>query len=250
MTVCHQPRRHSKVDAILGAAETGDKDAQLRLGHCYQLGKGVVQDKREAVRWFAAAAEQGYAPAQYCLALCLEQGGAEVSGINTQPAVVWYERAALQGHMKAQNNLAVCYEEAGQYLEAVKWYERAAKQGHVRSQHNLALCYDDAKGVVRDTAKAAHFYHQAALQGYAKAQAALGQCYAQGIGVSADPKEAQSWYRAAAQQGHQGAREWLAATQASALPSPINMTDVIDSSGTANVPEWFVDDSGNADGWL
>ena len=41
------------------AAEQGYPEAQYWLGWCCQYGKGVEEDREEAVKWFRAAAEQG-----------------------------------------------------------------------------------------------------------------------------------------------------------------------------------------------
>ena len=39
------------------AAEQGVAEAQYKLGYCYAEGEGVEQDKKEAVKWFRKAAE-------------------------------------------------------------------------------------------------------------------------------------------------------------------------------------------------
>ena len=44
-------------------AESGSKQAQLRLGELYERGEGVLQSFVEAVRWLRRAAEQGSVPA-------------------------------------------------------------------------------------------------------------------------------------------------------------------------------------------
>ncbi|KZT42734.1 HCP-like protein [Sistotremastrum suecicum HHB10207 ss-3] len=41
------------------AARLGDMDAQQDLGFCYANGKGCKKDKKEAARWYRAAAAQG-----------------------------------------------------------------------------------------------------------------------------------------------------------------------------------------------
>ena len=50
------------------AAKQGDADARCSLGVCYDSGKGVQQDKTEAVQRYRKAAEQGDADAQFNLA--------------------------------------------------------------------------------------------------------------------------------------------------------------------------------------
>ena len=59
--------RREAVRWYRAAAEQGLAAAQSNLGGSYITGKGVTQDRREAVRWWRAAAEQGLAGAQYNL---------------------------------------------------------------------------------------------------------------------------------------------------------------------------------------
>jgi TPR repeat protein len=49
------------------AAEQGDAEAQFKLGRAFVNGEGVDKDKMEAVKWFRLAAEQGYANAEEML---------------------------------------------------------------------------------------------------------------------------------------------------------------------------------------
>lgn len=46
------------------AAEEGDASAQYYLGVMYNKGKGVIQDDKEAAKWYRKAADQGHASAQ------------------------------------------------------------------------------------------------------------------------------------------------------------------------------------------
>ena len=48
--------------------------AQKNLGVAYAKGQGVTQDYQEALKWFRLAAEQGFPPAQCCLALMYAKG--------------------------------------------------------------------------------------------------------------------------------------------------------------------------------
>jgi TPR repeat protein len=41
------------------SAEQGDKEAQFRVGECYQKGNGVEEDIEEAKKWYQKAASQG-----------------------------------------------------------------------------------------------------------------------------------------------------------------------------------------------
>jgi len=49
------------------AAEQGDAEAQFNLGRAFVNGEGVDKDKMEAVKWLRLAAEQGYEDAEEML---------------------------------------------------------------------------------------------------------------------------------------------------------------------------------------
>lgn len=77
---------------VLRQAQTGNMDAQFKLGYLYQsLGKGR-EDMQTAVRWYEQAATQGHANAAFALGLMHEYGqGTEVS---MSQAAGWYAKAA------------------------------------------------------------------------------------------------------------------------------------------------------------
>ena len=110
-------------------AEQGDAEAQFNLGFCYDDGRGVAKNAREAVKWYRKAAEQNYAPAQSNLGYCYDNGrGVEQ---DAEEATNWYRKAAEQGHPEAQSNLGYCYAN-GQGVEkdiaeAYAWFSIAAK---------------------------------------------------------------------------------------------------------------------------
>ena len=108
-------------------AEQGHALAQFSLGFMYDEGEGVLQDDKEAAKWYTKAAEQGQATAQYNLALMYDKG-----------------EGVLQD-----------------YKEAVKWYTKAAEQGDVDAQFMLALMYDNGEGVLQDYKEAVKWYTKA-----------------------------------------------------------------------------------------
>ena len=110
--------------------------AQNNLGAMYFNGHGVSQNYKLAFMWYTAAAEQGYAVAQYNL------GGMYRRGKNYEQAVKWYAAAAEQEVESAQFNLGLMYSEGigviQEYKKAVKWYTAAALQGSaIKSRRNV-----------------------------------------------------------------------------------------------------------------
>ena len=150
------------------AAEEGDAEAQFCLAVCYSEGNGVVQDDAEAMNWCRKSAEQGYAEAQYLFGVCCAEG----KGIVQDDA------------------------------EAVKWYQNAAKQGHADAQLTLGNCYAEGKGIKQNDKKAVSWFRKAAEQGLAEAEFCLGFCYKYGKGVKINNTESKKWYQKTLEQFH------------------------------------------------
>jgi uncharacterized protein len=112
-------------------AAKGDAEAQLALGMRYAEGDGVIQNDKEAARWFALAAEQGLAEAQYQYGLALLQGRGVVQ--DYQAAFSWIEKPAQRGYAKAQYSLGELYRygtgTAIDKARAYLWFNLAAAQG-------------------------------------------------------------------------------------------------------------------------
>ena len=91
------------------------------------------------MKWYRLAAEQGYAYAQCCLAICYHKGRGVPK--NYDLAAGWYAAAAVQGVARAQFELAGLYAEGKgvetSAEEAVRWYIAAARQGHKMSKELL-----------------------------------------------------------------------------------------------------------------
>ena len=97
----------------------------------YNIGKGVLQDYSEAVKW--------------------------------------YRRAAIQGDADAQLNFGLMYDTgkgvAQNYAEAMKWYVLAAAQGNAKAQSNLGAMYAMGQGVVQDYRRAHMWFSLGAVSG-------------------------------------------------------------------------------------
>ncbi len=87
-------------------AECGYPDMQCELGKWYETidwGTRKSEMNREAVKWFARAAEQGNVEAMYLLGECYRDG----SGVeeDQKKAVEWFAKAAERGHEEATAEL-------------------------------------------------------------------------------------------------------------------------------------------------
>ena len=88
---------------LVKKAESGDMDAQFKLGRCYYQGLGATKDYKEAVKWFTKAAEHGHRDAKFNLGQCYYRGEGVTK--NKKEAVKWYTKAAKQGDERAKKAL-------------------------------------------------------------------------------------------------------------------------------------------------
>ncbi len=114
----------------LASALQGYSEAQCRLGLL------SASDPKASFEWFAKAAAQGQALAQYHVGHCYEHG-IGIQAVSCSEAVRWYQAAAVQGVPAAQMALGACYRQgkgvAEDLNEAVRWYKEAEKNGMVEA---------------------------------------------------------------------------------------------------------------------
>ncbi len=93
----------------------------------------MAKDQSKAVQWYAAAAAQGHAEAQYYLGRFALQS-AIVSLVSL--ILNWRSLGASAGMCYAKGE-GVTKDES----KAVHWYEAAAAQGYVDAQFSLGMCF-------------------------------------------------------------------------------------------------------------
>jgi serine/threonine protein kinase len=122
-------------------AETGDVEAQFKLGVMYAYGRGTAKNETEAADWLRKAAGQKHLTAQTRLGLMLARGAGVAK--NEAEAAQWLRRAAEQGDAIAQFNLGLMHAHGlgvtKDRTAALKWYHKAAAQGHNGARVNLSV---------------------------------------------------------------------------------------------------------------
>lgn len=112
-------------------AAQGDAEAQLQLGIRYAEGDGVIQNDKEAAKWFEMAAKQGLAEAEYQYGLALLRGRGVIQ--DYKAALSWIEKPAQRGYARAQYSLGELYRygtgTAVDKARAYLWFNLAAAQG-------------------------------------------------------------------------------------------------------------------------
>jgi TPR repeat protein len=82
-------------------AQSGNAQAQYKVGMTYYFGESIPQNYAEAVKWLRLAAEQNVVSAQRLLGFCYSEGhGVEK---NEVLAFVWWAIAGAQGDGDALN---------------------------------------------------------------------------------------------------------------------------------------------------
>ena len=127
---------------IVKRAQAGDAEAQFLLGNGYYYGShGLTINYKEAVKWLAKSAEQGFTKARLTLGVCYYDGKGVAK--NEKEALKCWIKAADEGDVRAQVELGLLYETGKgvtqDYKEAVKWYTKAAEQGEERAKKALEL---------------------------------------------------------------------------------------------------------------
>ena len=186
----------------------------LRLGFQTYEELGVDENliQEQVKKWFEESSKQGYAPAQYNLAVIYNKGvGTEK---DLEKSREWFEESANQGHVMAQYKLAwMYYEGLGTEKDLEKsreWFEESANQGHVMAQYNLAVIYNKGLGTAQDLGKAREWFEESAKQDYAPAQYALAGMYSKGLGTAQDLEKAKELLERVAKQGYALAQYELA----------------------------------------
>ncbi|MCP5432349.1 MAG: SEL1-like repeat protein [Alphaproteobacteria bacterium] len=113
--------------------------------------------------------------------------------------------AADRGYAPAQYRLAIFYEN-GRYVDADvkaarRFYEEAAKSGNTKAMYNLGVLYASGKGVAEDWKTAASWFRRSADQGVTDAMYNLAVILAGGRLGAPDPEGAYRWYAIAASRG-------------------------------------------------
>ena len=110
--------------------------ATMQLAQMYEVGEGVSQDYKEALKWHLLAAKQhNNSWSQFVLGTFYSNG----QGVqrNEQESINWYKKASKQGMDLASYNIGVFYFNKNNLVEAEKWYKIALEQGYEKAKEKL-----------------------------------------------------------------------------------------------------------------
>jgi len=150
----------------------GYAPAQYQMALIYQHGYAVPKDGMKALELFQLAAAQNYPDAQFELALLYSEG--KLVKKDLKKAFELTNKAAKKGLASAEFNLGVMYANGTgvkqDNFKASRWYQKAANQNYVLAQFNLALLYSEGKGVEKSTEMSFVWNTIASWNGYANAE--------------------------------------------------------------------------------
>ena len=159
------------------AARQDIAGAQYILGACYYDGKGVEKNAAQAAAWFESRPGKALlAPKRSWEAATPT---AQASPPTIAPALYWFARAAEQGLAEAQFLLGACYYDgkgtAKDLNKAFFWYRKAAYQNLAEAQYFLGMCYYSGEGVEQDNNQSAHWLNKALENGLDGERATLAR---------------------------------------------------------------------------
>lgn len=133
------------------AAKLGHAPAQYRLGTCHEFGLlNCPMEPQTALKWYAKAADQGFAEAELALSHWY------LTGI---PAPALKDQEHLEEHIVIKPS----------ETEAFEWARRAAEQGLPKAEYTLGYYYEEGIGVESDLGAALMWYRRAAEKKYHRA---------------------------------------------------------------------------------
>lgn len=146
------------------SAEAGNSYAQLNLGLCYYLSKGVYSDREEGIALVQKAA---------------------LTRTNTHAVYVlghMFRSRLTKGTSRSKSKEKVdAASMEGLGRRGTEYYRVAAESGHPDAQYKLACCYVKGSGVKRDQRAARLWFERSAKRGHAGAREMLARMGSQSL---------------------------------------------------------------------
>jgi TPR repeat protein len=192
------------LDACRVAVGKNPNDLKAR----YRLSRAQYadNDKKAAFESARIAAEGGYGPAIYNLAMFYWNG--DGTDKDRGKTVTWlvklidHEKEVTpqflaQAYWLLAENYAHGMATAKNVPEAIKWYSRAAALNHPDAGAQLGYYYQTGTGVAKDEKRGADYTLRAAKAGSCTAAFNAGVIYYNGFGIPVNKRESKHWYQKA-----------------------------------------------------
>ena len=183
-------------------AKAGDPVAQRFMGAMYSSRARRAAQRRVRDRVVQEGREQGDLLSMHDLAVIYARAPGKLR--NTGEALKWFRAAAEKGYARSQANLAYMLIEgdgtAQDLPQAKSWLDKAVAQHEPFGEFLLGKLYRDGRGVDKDTARGARLIGLAADAGLREAQFELALMYHDGAGVEKSDDKARELLRKSAEQ--------------------------------------------------
>ncbi|MBN2676242.1 MAG: sel1 repeat family protein, partial [Alphaproteobacteria bacterium] len=131
------------------AASQGYAPAQYQLAILYKMGETLPRNYKESMKWLKMSAEQKYMPAEYELAKRYKKGSLFVKE-DPKEFLFWLMRAGFNGSDKAAEELGYLYEKGifvpENKIEAYKWYSLSThKDSHKLDLLELSMTTEEVE---------------------------------------------------------------------------------------------------------
>ena len=200
-------RQSLRLDNLIMAAESGDREAMFSLGEFYLS----QEELQKAESWLVKSAQKGFVSAMEALGFQYIRGG--FGEPDFEKGSQWLKKTAAEGSVRAMNMLgriALAGRLPGaKPADAVNWFMQGAEKGDAQAQTLLGqlLCTGDV--VKQDLKGGLKWMQKATAQSYPPAEAGLAIIYAQGPNGVPDYDKAAKWARRGAMQGDHSAQRTL-----------------------------------------
>ncbi|OYQ31549.1 hypothetical protein CHU95_20620 [Niveispirillum lacus] len=195
----------------IGQAETwfrrgavkGDVESMVFIADLHALGKAHIPNPAEAIVWYAAAMEAGFAPAMTAMGLAHLEG----KGVPKDPvrATDLFARAADK-HLEARFQLGLSYllgrGVPADPAQAAQHLLMAAELGHPDATYNYGTLLYHGNGVPQDRKAAFDYYILSAERGSASGQFRVAHAMTLGRELPLNNDRALELFAASAAQGH------------------------------------------------
>lgn len=207
--------------------QAGNAQAMYRLAMLHWDGRGMPENRAQALPLLHAAAAGGVRSAIYNLAVAYDNGyGVAQSHYRS---FQYYEQAAGLGDVEAMHAVGSFYYwgegTAQDYTKARYWYRKSAKLGNADGMHDLARCYQRGVGGAKNQRQAVCWFTKALAAGCQKSKAWLGLAYASK--PLEDWPRARFWLEQAAEDGYAHAMYGLGTWAAEGWHGPANLADAL-----------------------
>ena len=177
-------------------SQQGWASAQLNLGMMIFDGKGVSEDKVEAVKWCQKQQNKGIWKPKFYWEACISKAmGCHKTTVKPRSGRNWLPNRTNRWRSFSSARCTFGTRDTEDHAEAARSFRKSADQGYAEAQYAFAGMYFIGDGVPQDTAEAARLIRAAADQGHLEAQGVLGAMYSDGSGVSVDDTEAVRWLK-------------------------------------------------------